>query len=78
MNCVLFITQIEKSNEKGTEVLRPVDKGKEAVQPMPEVVLPPTAEQQTPAAEPKLPTVGDDVQMEEPPQQQAPQLRPLP
>ncbi|XBI88770.1 hypothetical protein VPH35_026688 [Triticum aestivum] len=54
---------IEESNEMGTEVLPAVDKkGKEAVHPMPEVVLPATAEE-----EPKAPTVGDDERMEEPP-----------
>ncbi|VAI22666.1 unnamed protein product [Triticum turgidum subsp. durum] len=47
----------------GTEVLPAIDKkGKEAVHPMPEVVLPPIVEE-----EPKMPTVGDDERMEEPP-----------
>ena len=59
MNCV----QTEESNEMGTEVLPAVDKkDKEAVHPMPEVVLLPTTEE-----EPKTPTVGDDGRMEEPP-----------
>ncbi|XBH54537.1 hypothetical protein VPH35_076826 [Triticum aestivum] len=54
---------IEESNEMGTEVLPVIDKkGKEAVHPMPKVVLPPIAEE-----EPKTPTVGDDERMEEPP-----------
>ncbi|KAE8800184.1 Cohesin subunit SA-1 [Hordeum vulgare] len=54
---------IEESNEMGTEVLPTIDKmGKEAVHPMPEVVLSPTAEE-----EPKTPTVGDDERMEDPP-----------
>ncbi|XBH63355.1 hypothetical protein VPH35_117353 [Triticum aestivum] len=54
---------IEESNEMGTEVLPDVDnKGKQPVHPMPEVVLPPTAEE-----EPKTPKVGDDERMEEPP-----------
>ncbi|KAF7032303.1 hypothetical protein CFC21_043493 [Triticum aestivum] len=55
--------EIEESNDMGTEVLPAVDsKGKESVHAMPEVVLPPTAEE-----EPKMPTVGDDERMEEPP-----------
>jgi hypothetical protein len=59
MNCV----QIEESNEMGTEVLPVIDnKGKQPLHPMPEVVLPPTAEE-----EPKTPEVGDDERMEEPP-----------
>ena len=67
MNCV----QIEESNEMGTEV---DNKGKQPLHPMPdEVVLPPTSEE-----DPKTPEDGDDEGMEEPPQQQAPQLRPLP
>ncbi|XP_048563679.1 putative B3 domain-containing protein Os03g0621600 isoform X1 [Triticum urartu] len=54
---------IEESNEMGTKVLPAVDnKDKQPVHPMPEVVLPPTAEE-----EPKTPTVGDDERMEEPP-----------
>ena len=54
--------QIEESNEMGTEVLPAVDnKGKQPVHPMPEVVLPPTTEE-----EPKTPEVGDDERMEEP------------
>ncbi|XBI81607.1 hypothetical protein VPH35_090470 [Triticum aestivum] len=54
---------IEESNEMGTEVLPAVDKkGKEPVHPMPEVVLPPTVEEEL-----KTPTVGDDKRMEEPP-----------
>ncbi|XBH72568.1 hypothetical protein VPH35_099824 [Triticum aestivum] len=54
---------IEESNEMCTEVLPAVEnKGKQPVHPMPEVVLPPTAEE-----EPKTPTVGDDERMEEPP-----------
>ncbi|XBJ10323.1 hypothetical protein VPH35_015210 [Triticum aestivum] len=53
---------IEESNEMGTEVLPAVDnKGKQLVHPMPEVVLPPTAEE-----EPKMPEVGDNEGMEEP------------
>ncbi|XBI11012.1 hypothetical protein VPH35_138158 [Triticum aestivum] len=59
MNCV----QIEESNEMGMEVLPAVEKkGKLAVHPMPEVVLPPTAEE-----EPKTPTVGNNERMEDPP-----------
>ena len=58
MNSVLFITQIEENNDKGKEVLPPVDKGKEVIQPMSEQ-LPPTAEQQTPTTEQQTPTVGD-------------------
>ena len=71
MNCV----QIEESNEMGTEVLPAVyNKGKQPLHPMPdEVVLPPTIEE-----DPKTPEDGDDEGMEDPPQQQAPQLRPLP
>lgn len=59
MNCV----QIEESNEMGTEVLPAVDKkGKAAIHPMPEVLLPPTVEE-----EPKTPMVGGDERMEDPP-----------
>ncbi|KAE8798538.1 Cohesin subunit SA-1 [Hordeum vulgare] len=59
MNCV----QIEESNEMGTEVLPGVDKkGNEAVHTIPEVVLPPTAEEQL-----KTPMVGDDERIEDPP-----------
>ncbi|KAF7082981.1 hypothetical protein CFC21_086807 [Triticum aestivum] len=55
--------EIKESNEMGTEVLPAIDnKGKEPVHPMPEVVLPPTAEE-----EPKTPTVGNNKRMEEPP-----------
>ncbi|XBJ22253.1 hypothetical protein VPH35_000677 [Triticum aestivum] len=47
----------------GTEVLPAVDnKGKQPVRPMPEVVLPPTADE-----EPKTPEVGGDERMEEAP-----------
>ncbi|XBI84008.1 hypothetical protein VPH35_092403 [Triticum aestivum] len=47
---------IEESNEMYTEVLPAVEnKGKQPVHPMPEVVLPPTAEEEL-----KTPTVGDD------------------
>ena len=70
MTCV----QIEDNNEMGMEVLPAVDnKGKQPVHPMPEVVLPPTTEE-----EPKTPEVGDDEGMEEAPQQQALQLQLLP
>ena len=67
MNCV----QIEESNE----VLPAVEnKGKQPLHPMPdEVELSPTTEE-----DPKTPEGGDDEGMEEPPQQQAPRLRPLP
>ncbi|KAI5011394.1 hypothetical protein ZWY2020_013531 [Hordeum vulgare] len=54
---------IEESNEMGTEVLPTVDKkGKSVVHPMPEVMLPPTVEE-----EPKTRTVGEDERMEDPP-----------
>ncbi|KAI4966583.1 hypothetical protein ZWY2020_038014 [Hordeum vulgare] len=47
----------------GTEVLPTIDKkGKAAVHPMSEVVLPPTTEE-----EPKMPMVGDDERMEDTP-----------
>ena len=71
MNCV----QIEESNEMGMGVLPAVDnKGKQPLHPMSEeVVMPPTAEE-----DPKTPEVGDGECKEEPPQQQALQLRPLP
>ncbi|XP_037472815.1 uncharacterized protein LOC119348913 [Triticum dicoccoides] len=66
---------IEDSNAMGTEVLPAVDsKGKQPLHPMPgEVELSPTAEE-----DPKTPEGGNDEGMEDPPQQQAPQLRPLP
>ena len=71
MTCV----QIEDNNEMCTEVLPAVDsKGKQPLHPMPdEVELPPTAEE-----DPKTPEVGDGECKEEPSQQQALQLRPLP